>query len=87
MIPFPHDLIDILFSISRRLLYAPAALSALTMSLQSDVTIDASKFHPDAIPASAHALNNHLMEIMKNGPKWYEVFRSLIPLPIYPKQP
>ncbi|MCJ1361416.1 hypothetical protein MMC16_000516 [Acarospora aff. strigata] len=43
------------------------------MSLQSDVTINASLFDPKSISDSAHALNDNLMGVMKNAPKWYEV--------------
>jgi len=49
------------------------------MSLHSDINIDASLFHSSAISDSAHALNNHLMEIMANGPKWYEVLLGPYP--------
>jgi len=43
------------------------------MSLQSDITIDASKFDPKSITNATHALNGHLMDMMKGAPKWYEV--------------
>lgn len=47
------------------------------MSLKSDITIDVSKFDPKSITDSTHALNGHLMDLMKGAPKWYEVLLSL----------
>lgn len=46
------------------------------MSLLSDITIDASKFDPKSITTATHALNDHLMDMMKGAPKWYEVLLS-----------
>lgn len=45
------------------------------MASHSVLTLDASKFGVAAIPEEAHAFNKKLMEIMANGPKWYEVSR------------
>lgn len=43
------------------------------MPLHSDLYIDASKFRPEAISESAHKLNDHLIKLGKEGPKWWEV--------------
>jgi len=43
------------------------------MPLQSDVTIDAFKFSPDAISEQTKKLNSHLINILQSGPQWYEV--------------
>jgi len=43
------------------------------MGLQSELTLDASKFGVAAAPEETHAFNRHLMELMSRGPKWYEV--------------
>jgi len=43
------------------------------MPLESDLTLDASKFDPKAISEQTHAFNNKLMKIMEGGPRWWEV--------------
>lgn len=49
------------------------------MALQSDVTIDVSKFQPQAASQEVRNLNEYLMDLMKKGPKWFEV--ALHPAP------
>jgi len=46
------------------------------MALQSDITIDASKFDPKSITDLTHTLNGRLMDMMDGAPKWYEVLLS-----------
>lgn len=43
------------------------------MPLTSDLTLDASKFHPSAITEKTHAFNSNLIKIMQGGPRWWEV--------------
>ncbi|KAL8853732.1 MAG: hypothetical protein Q9221_001375 [Calogaya cf. arnoldii] len=43
------------------------------MTLQSDLTIDASKFRPEAASDEVKNLNEFLMDGAKNAPKWFEV--------------
>ena len=46
------------------------------MPLQSDVTLNAAKFHPDAASEGIKKLNDALMEKARQGPKWFEVITS-----------
>lgn len=48
-------------------------LEVLKMSLRSDITLDASKFDPANIPEKTAQLNEAIIDMMKDGPKWYEV--------------
>ena len=43
------------------------------MTLPSDLTIDVSKFQPEAASDEVKRLNEYLMDTMKKGPKWYDV--------------
>ncbi|KAI4258631.1 MAG: hypothetical protein L6R42_004991 [Xanthoria sp. 1 TBL-2021] len=43
------------------------------MALQSDFTIDASKFRPEAVGNEVRKLNEYLMDTMKKGSKRFEV--------------
>jgi len=43
------------------------------MPLKSDFWINAAKFHPDAISDQTHQVNEKLMDVFDQGPKWYEV--------------
>lgn len=43
------------------------------MPLESDLKLDASKFRADAISAQTQRFNDDLIEIGKQGPKWFEV--------------
>ncbi|KAI7219556.1 hypothetical protein KC333_g2897 [Hortaea werneckii] len=43
------------------------------MPLTSDLTLSAPKFQNNAISQQTHAFNANLIQIMQNGPKWYEV--------------
>jgi hypothetical protein len=45
----------------------------LAMALKSDITIDATKFDPASISEQTAKLNDHLIKIFENAPKWYEV--------------
>jgi len=49
------------------------------MSLQSDLTIDASKFDRKLADKQTEEFNEKLIKIWADGPRWYEVreFRSL----------
>lgn len=50
------------------------------MTLQSDLTIDASKFRPEAASDQIQKFNEYLMDTMNKGPKWFEVaFYTLCP--------
>ncbi|KAK4983393.1 hypothetical protein LTR50_007260 [Elasticomyces elasticus] len=43
------------------------------MPLTSDLTLDASKFKPEAISQQTDEFNKKLIKIMEGGPRWYEV--------------
>lgn len=43
------------------------------MPLRSDITINAAQFDPVAIPRATAELNEHLIELGKRGPRWWEV--------------
>ncbi|KAI4086928.1 MAG: hypothetical protein LQ339_008981 [Xanthoria mediterranea] len=43
------------------------------MTLQRDLTINVSKFQPEAASDEVKNLNEYLMDTMKKGPKWYDV--------------
>jgi hypothetical protein len=43
------------------------------MPLNSDLQLPASKFDPDQVTDQTAKFNEKLIEIMKGGPKWYEV--------------
>ena len=45
----------------------------IIMALKTDLNLDATLFSPSAISAQTNGFNETLMEIMSNGPKWYEV--------------
>ncbi|KAL9039974.1 MAG: hypothetical protein Q9180_002207, partial [Flavoplaca navasiana] len=51
------------------------------MTLQSDLTIDASKFRPEAASNQIQKFNEYLMDTMKTAPKLFEVA-----LPFCPKE-
>lgn len=49
------------------------------MPLNSDLTLNVSKFHPSKIPPEAVKLNEHLIKVMDGMPKWFEVkFSNLL---------
>lgn len=50
----------------------------------SALTLDASKFGAAAIPEETRAFNQHLMDLMATGPKWYEVSRPYMHCPFSP---
>ena len=50
------------------------------MPLSSDLNLSASKFDPSAIPEATAQLNAQLIEIMENGPRWWEVLHSTLQL-------
>ena len=43
------------------------------MAAHSDLTVNASKFRPEAISEEAKTFNESLMDNMKRGPKWFQV--------------
>ncbi|KAK4977362.1 hypothetical protein LTR28_007210 [Elasticomyces elasticus] len=43
------------------------------MPLTSDLTLDASKFKPEAISQQTDEFNKKLIKIMEGGPRWYEL--------------
>ncbi|KAK5125548.1 hypothetical protein LTR85_000659 [Meristemomyces frigidus] len=43
------------------------------MPLTSDLTLDASKFKPEAISEKTNKFNDQLIKIMEGGPRWWEV--------------
>lgn len=43
------------------------------MSLQSDLTIDASKFKPEAVSEPTRQMNEALMQLTKGDPGWWQV--------------
>ena len=53
------------------------------MPLTSDITLNAGQFDPAAASEQSKRLNDHLIEILEKGPKWYEV--RLQSLPCYPE--
>jgi len=44
------------------------------MPVQSDLTLNTSKFAPSSIPPEIAKLNEHIIKVMEENPKWYEVF-------------
>jgi hypothetical protein len=43
------------------------------MPLESDVKVDASKFDRSAVDQKTNEFNKKLIQIWKDGPRWYEV--------------
>lgn len=43
------------------------------MSLRSDLTVDASKFKPEAVSESTRQLNDALMQLTKDDAGWWQV--------------
>ncbi len=43
------------------------------MALQSDLSIDYSKFDPKSISDGTKKFNEQLMDMMRGGPRWWEV--------------
>lgn len=43
------------------------------MSLRSDLTIDASKFKPEAVSESTRQMNGALMQLTKDEAGWWQV--------------
>ena len=56
------------------------------MSLQSDVTVAASKFDRSTIDKQTLEFNEKLIKIWADGPRWYEVSLTTHPTP-YPLIP
>jgi hypothetical protein len=54
------------------------------MSLESDLTINASKFDRSTIDEQTLAFNQKLIEIWADGPRWYEVCISTHYIPLCP---
>lgn len=50
---------------------------AFTMSLKSDLTIDATKFDRKLADKETEEFNEKLIKIWADGPRWYEV-RQLV---------
>jgi len=48
------------------------------MTLQSDLTIDASKLEPEAMTESTRKLNASLMSMLDGAPRWWEVYSALV---------
>ena len=46
------------------------------MPLKSDLSINAEKFHPNAVSNQTQEVNEDLMKMFDKGPKWYEVSDS-----------
>lgn len=44
------------------------------MPLNSDITVDATKFDNNKIDKKTQEFNEKLIEIWADGPRWYEVF-------------
>ncbi|KAF9889232.1 hypothetical protein FE257_007545 [Aspergillus nanangensis] len=64
------------------------------MAITSDLSLDASRFHPDNIDEATKKINTFITEITTNGPKWYNVgvvrYREMretgetpLPVPVY----
>lgn len=51
---------------------------ALTMSLKSDLTIDATKFDRKLADKETEEFNEKLIKIWADGPRWYEVWQLTI---------
>ncbi len=43
------------------------------MPMQSDIRLDAAKFAPSSVNEKTTKFNDHLIQILENGPRWYEV--------------
>ena len=48
------------------------------MGLESDISVNFSKFDPKPVNDGPHTFNKKLMNIMASGPKWYEVLKSIL---------
>lgn len=51
------------------------------MPSHSALVVDASKFDPAAVSEDTHAFNQQLIDLMAEGPKWYEVSKRAPPRP------
>ena len=47
------------------------------MALESDITINTAKFEPSAVSEQTAKLNEHVIDLNKTAPKWYEVSLEL----------
>jgi len=43
------------------------------MPLQSDITINVTKFHPKSVSEKTTKLNEHLIKIGRTDPNWWDV--------------
>lgn len=43
------------------------------MPIQSDITLDATKFHPSSVNEETKKVNTFLEDITTKGPRWHEV--------------
>ncbi|KAH8590014.1 esterase/lipase/thioesterase [Bisporella sp. PMI_857] len=43
------------------------------MPLTSDITVDAAKFHPNAVSEQTTKVNDHLIKLVEGTPKWFEL--------------
>lgn len=51
------------------------------MPLHSDLNIDASKLRPDAVSDASKQMNNYLIKIQQDGPRWFEVHHCELAYP------
>jgi len=58
---------------STSLLSLLEVIRVLVMSLESDLTIDASKFDRKIADKQTEEFNEKLIKIWADGPRWYEV--------------
>jgi len=53
------------------------------MSLKSDITVDATKFDRKLTDQKTKEFNEKLIQIWKDGPRWYEVLFCITSSPSY----
>ena len=46
------------------------------MPLQSDIVVNAAKFDPSRVSEKLKQQNQKLIQIWKDGPRWYEVCKT-----------
>ncbi len=51
------------------------------MPMQSDIRLDAAKFAPSSVSEKTTKVNDHLIKILENGPRWYEVHEHFFDSP------
>jgi hypothetical protein len=58
---------------ARYIISSQVQVSFITMPLQSDITINFTKFDPKSVSEKTKKLNEHLIKIGKTVPNWWDV--------------